>query len=200
MFLIAAILSSVMVGRLSQSMSRDQIHILLTCHGYDPYAIKMMNSMAKILSALNGVYNFFSKRGSVCDVKRSDKEEMTQVAAEFLSLSRMGVSVLDLEGLTKSEWKKFTDFANSELFSACPGLEFSVPSTSTIWATVQTDQCSNKANKAKTGRLHTDLISIFDIVIPFSVQHDPLYVEHSVRRLLHTSKPCSCFAVFKCSV
>lgn len=178
-FLIAALLSGVQIGHPNEH-GRDQIHILLTCHGYDSFTSTMLYETAKILSPINDHFDFDSQflMDDVQSNARIGKPEDTTIAAGYLTLSRMGISILELERISKSENTKWTRCLNSDSTAAL-GMEFRHPVTTTLWGTSPSLHETNK-----TPSIYASFSDLFDLVIPYSVEHDPLYDGFVVKRLL----------------
>ena len=186
-FLIASLLSSVMTASRRQEGIRDQIHILLTCRGQDPYTLQLLSETAEILSPINTLCRFV-RDGSVCEARASRKGDPDGISAGHLVLSRMGISVLDLDRLSRSEKRSCAVYLRSSHHIPCPGAECNIPVTSTLWAA--TTQC-HSTTEAGASEMATpfgeEFCGLFDIVVPFSVQNDTLYDAHVIQRLFRSN-------------
>ena len=184
-FLIASLLSSVMTANRHQEGIRDQIHILLTCRGQDPYTLQLLSETAEMLSPINSLCRLV-KDGSFCEVRAARKGDPDGISAGHLALSRMGISVLDLDRMSRSEKRSCAMYLRSSRHLPCPGAEGNVPVTSTLWATAQSHPTTEAGTPDMPTPFGEEFRNLFDIVVPFSVQNDTLYDAHVIRRLLRS--------------
>ena len=187
--LLAALLSGVTIGSHAKDAERDQIHILLTCHGHDPFALTLLDTIAAVLSPLNSICNFHKGNAGICETKQAAKISSgatQEVHAGRLCLSRKGISVVNMDHMSKAERKECLHYLNAGTYFPCDGPEFGIPVTTTLWGVIQSWNGQKASQNDENAAQHypSEISDAFDVVIPFSVQNDPLYDQHSIQRLL----------------
>eukprot|EP00210_Caulerpa_lentillifera_P009387 g8949.t1 len=190
LFLVGSLLSAVMLSTQRLETRRDQVHILVVNHGHDPYTKSMMNDVATVLSPTNSHLRCSEMTPRFFEVEKSHHQWQnfgTAVSARYLTMIRTGITILDFNQVSKHEKQSLSDVLSKSLCCPCPGAEFTIPVTSTLWALMENFPSSKTQQLDVSHHLSEEMCDLFDIVIPCAIQNDSQYDQMAIHRLLDAS-------------